>query len=110
MAMYIYHTHGHPVGFRFGNFIHDLDGAPLGRVLGSHVYRLDGSYAGELFKDSVVDKGRRPRNVLPVSAPPAARSPGKSFSRRVVVNYGFRDVFDQLRTSDEVDPMSVAAE
>jgi hypothetical protein len=110
MAMYIYHTHGHPVGFRFGDFIHDLDGTPLGRVLGSHVYRIDGEYAGELFKDSVVDKGRQPRRVLPISPPPAAPSPGSSFCRRVVVNYGFPDAFDRLREQSGADPMSIAAE
>ncbi len=99
MAMYVYSADGHPVGFTFGTFIHDLDGgAPLGRILGSHVFRLDGAYVGEFYKETVVAKPVLPavRNILPVAPPADARSPGPSFSRRVVVNYGYADTFHRL--------------
>lgn len=108
MAMYIYRTDGHPVGFRHGDFIHDLEGVPLGRVLGTHVHRLDGSYVGELFKNSVVEKPvLSVRTIGPIPAPSQQRSPGPSFRRRGLVDYGYRDVFDLLKAED---PMRIAAE
>ena len=99
MAMYVYSAGGDPVGFMFGEFIHELEsGEALGKVLGSHVYRLDGTYVGEFFKSMVLAKPVKPypRAILPVDAPPAARSPGPSFSRRVVMNFGFPDAFHLL--------------
>jgi hypothetical protein len=114
MAMYIYQTDGYPVGFRFSNFIHDLDGTPLGRIFGTHVHRLDGSYVGELFKDSVVEKPvAMVRTLLPVAAPSRQPSPGPSFRRRGLVNYGYPDVFHLLlegRQQPYEEPMAIAAE
>jgi hypothetical protein len=114
MAMYIYQTDGHPVGFRFSNFIHDLEGRPLGRILGTHVYRLDGSYVGELFKDSVVDKPAPPvRPIQAIAPPPSIPSPGTGFQRRGLVNYGYPDVFHRLYEGDHLlldETMAIAAE
>lgn len=118
MTMYVYHAEGHPVGFLFSTFIHDLDGHPLGRILGSHVYRLDGSYVGEFHKETVVAKpvAAGTRDIQPIAAPPKLPSPGFSFSRRGIVNYGYPDVFhrlygaeDQLSVNDTY-PTSIAAE
>ncbi|MDQ3140378.1 MAG: hypothetical protein M3Q15_06595 [Pseudomonadota bacterium] len=98
MTMYVYHADGHPVGFLFSTFIHDMNGHPLGRVLGSHVYRIDGSYVGEFHKETVVEKplptGRR--DIQPMAMPNKLESPGPSFSRRGLVDYGYPDVFHRL--------------
>lgn len=113
MAMYIYRTDGCPVGFRFSDYIHDLDGAPLGRVFGTHVHRFDGSYVGELFKDSVVDKPvPMVRSISPMKPPRAAPSPGPSYRRRGIVNYGYADLFHLLREGADAyeEPMAIAAE
>ena len=116
MAMYIYQTDGHPVGFRFGSNIHDLSGRPLGRILGTHVYRLDGGYVGELFKDMVVAKpAPLVKPIHPVAAPAAIPSPGPSFRRRGLVDYGYRDVFHLLFEGEQTplhleEPMAIAAE
>lgn len=116
MTMYIYQTDGHPVGFQFSASIHDLDGNPLGRILGTHVYRFDGTYVGELFKAMVVDKPvPRRRDVPPMAAPAKLAGPGPSFSRRGLVNYGYRDVFHLLFEPGleplELEmPLAVAAE
>ena len=98
MTMYVYHAAGHPVGFLFSTFIHDLEGNPLGRILGSHVYRLDGAYVGEFHKETVVAKPvpANVRDIAPMAAPPRLQSPGTSFSRRGLVNYGYADVFHRL--------------
>jgi hypothetical protein len=97
MAMYVYNTGGEPVGFLYETFIHDLEGRPLGRIIGSRVHRLDGSYAGEWFKETVVDRpGGRPR-AIPAAAAPWRASPGTGMRRRAVVDYGFADAFDRLR-------------
>ena len=98
MPMYVYHAAGHPVGFLSGNIIHDLSGDPLGRILGSHVYRLDGSYVGEWFKETVVARPieTSKRAIAPMAAPPRVPSPGPSFSRRGVIDYGYPDVFQDL--------------
>jgi hypothetical protein len=98
MAMYVYSTGGQPIGFLYETFVHDLDGRPLGRILGSRVHRLDGSYAGEWFKEMVVERPTaRPRAIPPVTAPPLRPSPGTGMQRRAVVDYGFPDAFDRLR-------------
>ncbi len=98
MAMYVYGTDGDPVGFVYETFIHDMDGAPLGRIVGTRVHRLDGSYVGEWFKDMVVRRPEgRPRSIPPLLTPPPRRSsPGPSFRRRVVVDYGYPDAFHLL--------------
>jgi len=98
MAMYVYHAEGHPVGFLFSTFIHDLEGNPLGRVLGSHVFRLDGRYVGEFHKETVVAKPvlANVRDIAPMKAPAKQASPGISFSRRGLVNYGYPDMFHKL--------------
>jgi hypothetical protein len=98
MTMYVYHADGHPVGFLFSSFIHDLEGTPLGRILGSHVYRLDGVYVGEFHKETVVAKPvlGSTRDIAPMAAPARLQSPGLSFSRRGLVNYGYPDVFHRL--------------
>ncbi|WP_158703039.1 4-fold beta flower protein [Allosphingosinicella vermicomposti] len=97
MPMYVYHAEGYPVGFRFGDYIHDMNGDAVGRILGSHVFRLDGAYVGEWFKETVVAKPTHtPRPILPMKRPDWVPSPGLSFSRRAVVNYGYEDVFHLL--------------
>lgn len=98
MTMYVYHADGHPVGFLFSTFIHDLEGHPLGRVLGSHVYRIDGTYVGEFHKETVVQKPTpaATRDIQPMPAPRKLDSPGVTFSRRGLVNYGYPDVFHRL--------------
>lgn len=97
MPMYVYSADGHPVGFRFGDYIHDMGGDPVGRILGSHVYRLDGTYVGEYFKETVVAKpAHNPRNIAPMKRPEPVPSPGLSFSRRAVVYYGYEDLFHVL--------------
>lgn len=107
MAMYIYRTDGHAVGFRFSNFIHDLEGEPVGRIFGTHVYRLDGGYAGELFKDMVVSKPTPSIPAIqPVPFPAPAPPPGLTSPRRGLVNYGFPDAFHLLCEA----PLAMAAE
>ncbi|HWH17917.1 MAG TPA: hypothetical protein VNT77_06215 [Allosphingosinicella sp.] len=116
MTMYVYHADGHPVGFLFSTFIHDLDGTPLGRILGSHVYRLDGVYVGEFHKETVVSKPVEAgaRDIAPMRTPPRQPSPGISFSRRGLVNYGFPDVFHRLyegaQQDDGILELAIAAE
>lgn len=115
MTMYVYHAGGHPVGFLSGLFIHDLDGEPLGRVLGSHVFRMDGVYVGEFHKETVVEKPREMivRNIAPIMPPPRQPSPGVSFSRRALVNYGYPDVFHRLYEGENrtnVLELNIAAE
>ena len=99
MTMYVYHAAGHPVGFLSSTFIHDLDGNGLGRILGSHVYRLDGTYVGEFHKETVVAKPvlGHTRDITAIPAPPKLASPGMSFSRRGLVNYGYPDMFHLLQ-------------
>jgi hypothetical protein len=98
MAMYVYSTEGEPVGFLYETFIHDLDGAPLGRIIGSRVHRLDGAYVGEWYKEMVVERPSvRPRALPPVAPPPHRVSPGPSWRRRAVVDYGYPDIFHRLR-------------
>ncbi len=98
MAMYVYSTEGEPVGFLYETFIHDLDGAPLGRIIGSRVHRFDGSYVGEWHKESVVERpGVSPRPLPAIAPPPRRDSPGPSWRRRAVVDYGYPDIFDRLR-------------
>jgi hypothetical protein len=117
MTMYVYHADGHPVGFLFGTFIHDLDGGPLGRILGSHVFRIDGTYVGEFHKETVVAKPvlGNTNPIQPMTPPPPVPSPGASFSRRGLVNYGYPDVFHRLYEGDRRDEeplelMQIAAE
>jgi hypothetical protein len=116
MTMYVYHAEGHPVGFLFSTFIHDLDGNPLGRILGSHVYRIDGTYVGEFHKETVVAKPvlGHTRDITPMAAPPKMPSPGISFTRRGLVNYGYPDVFHRLYEGavddDTLELMAIAAE
>lgn len=113
MAMYVYDTGGAPVGFVYETFIHDLEGRPLARIIGSRVHRLDGSYAGEWFKETVVERPTaRPRAIPPVAPPPWRASPGTGTRRRAVVDYGFPDAFERLRQSviDSAVPMGQAAE
>jgi hypothetical protein len=100
MAMYVYNTSGHPVGFLSSIFIHDFDGRPLGRILGTRVYRLDGVYIGEFYKDMVVAKPStgNPRDILPMTAPKAT-SPGIGPPRRNYVDFGYADVFHLLYES-----------
>lgn len=114
MTMYVYHAEGHPVGFLFSTFIHDMEGYPLGRILGSHVYRLDGTYVGEFHKETVVAKpgSAHTRDITPIAAPPKLPSPGISFSRRGLVNYGYPDMFHLLAEGrqDDVFELAIAAE
>ncbi|HEY1606141.1 MAG TPA: hypothetical protein VGF77_11160 [Allosphingosinicella sp.] len=97
MAMYVYSTAGEPVGFLYETFVHNLEGRPLGRIIGSRVHRLDGSYAGEWFKEMVVERpGARPRTLPPVATPPRRIPPVTGTRRRAVVDYGFADAFERL--------------
>jgi hypothetical protein len=108
MAMYVYSTEGEPIGFLFETSIYDLEGTPLGRIVGSRVHRIDGSYAGEWFKEMVVDRPTaRPRSIPPIAAPQPRTPPGTGTRRRVVVDYGYADSFQRLY---EVTPFSQAAE
>lgn len=114
MAMYVYSTNGEPVGFLYETNIYDLAGNPLGRIVGSRVHRFDGGYVGEWFKEMVVERPEgRPRPLPPVARPAAKPSPGVSWRRRAVVNYGYRDSFHQLydASGNETGPaFSEAAE
>ena len=113
MAMYVYSTEGEPVGFLFETFIYDLGGTPLGRIIGARVHRFDGSYAGEWFKEMVVERSDAPARALPaVAVPPARPSPGRGTRRRVVVDYGLRDSFHRLyqEAGDDPAPAVQAAE
>ena len=108
MAMYVYSTAGEPVGFLYETFIHDLEGRALGRIIGTRVHRLDGSYAGEWFKEMVVERpGARPRMLPSISSPPWRNPPPTGSRRRAVVDYGFLDAFDRLYEGGE---LSQAAE
>lgn len=111
MAMYVYSTGGEPVGFVYETFIHDFEGAPLGRIVGSRVHRLDGSYAGEWFKEMVVDRPTaRPRAIPPISSPPHRPAPGRGSPKRVVVDYGYADSFHRLYEAAAANPFAQAAE
>ena len=103
MAMYVYSTEGEPVGFLFETYIYDLQGEPLGRIIGSRVHRFDGSYVGEWFKEMVVAKptGIAHRPLPPMTPPRRQPSPGISYKRRALVNYGYADAFDLLRYGDQ---------
>jgi hypothetical protein len=97
MAMYVYSTHGEPVGFVMETFIHTMEGEPVGRIIGSRVHRFDGSYVGEWWKEMVVARPEgRPRNLPPMAVPPRRVPPGASWNRRVVIHGGYRDVFHLL--------------
>jgi hypothetical protein len=110
MAMYVYSTGGEPVGFLYENFIHDMDGRPLGRIIGSRVHRFDGSYVGEWFKEMVVERPASGRLTLPpIPAPQSRPSPGASWRRRAVVDYGYPDLFDALRGPDRSSSASAQA-
>ena len=110
MAMYVYSTGGEPVGFLYENIIHDLDGRPLGRIIGSRVHRFDGSYVGEWFKEMVVERpGAGPLALPPIDAPPPRPSPGLSWRRRAVVDYGYPDLFGRLRAESGGGPASSEA-
>ena len=111
MAMYVYNTRGEPVGFVMETFIHTMDGQPVGRFMGSRVHRLDGTYVGEFYKDMVVAKpDGRPRNVVPVAAPPRRVPPPLSFNRRVVLHNGYRDMFHLLTAPVDEPQYQEAAE
>ncbi|HWH22766.1 MAG TPA: hypothetical protein VNT25_05680 [Allosphingosinicella sp.] len=114
MTMYVYHADGRPVGFVFSTFIHDLEGTPLGRILGSHVYRLDGTYVGEFFKETVVAKPvlASVRDIRAMKSPPRLKSPGTTFPRRGLVDYGYADVFRRLYADgpERCEPIAIAAE
>ena len=97
MAMYVYSTGGDPVGFLYETSIYDLSGKPLGRIIGSRVHRFDGSYVGEFFKEMVVERPEGRPRPLPAVRPPSPKpSPGISWRRRAVVNYGYQDSFHRL--------------
>ena len=110
MAMYVYSTGGEPVGFLYENFIHDMDGRPLGRIIGSRVHRFDGTYVGDWFKEMVVERSGAGRLVLPpIAVPPPRPSPGASWRRRAIVDYGYPDLFAALRGSAHSAPPSAEA-
>lgn len=113
MTMYVYSTGGDPVGFVFETSIYDLDGRPVGRILGSRVHRFDGSYVGEWFKEMVVSRPEgRPRSIPAASLPARRDSPGTSFRRRAIVDYGYQDMFHLLTApaNDGYADYQVAAE
>jgi len=97
MPMYVYSTQGEAVGFLHEMFIYDMEGSPRGRILGSRVHRLDGCYVGEWFKEMVVQRPTgRPRAIPAIPAPPRRASPGSTFMRRGIINYGYPDAFHLL--------------
>lgn len=112
MAMYVYSTRGEPVGFVLETFIHTMEGEPVGRIIGSRVHRIDGTYVGEWWKEMVVARPEgRPRNIMPVATPPRRVPPGASFSRRVVIHGGYRDMFHLLTSgANENEDYAQAAE
>ena len=98
MAMYVYSTTGEPVGYVFETSIYDLDGTPLGRIVGARVHHFDGAYVGEWFKDMVVRRPQgRPRLIPPATVPPRRPPAEISYRLRAVVDYGYQDMFPQLR-------------
>ncbi len=104
MAMYVYSTDGEPVGFVFETSIYDLDGTPLGRIVGCRVHRFDGTYAGEWFRDMVVNRpGARPRTIPAAAVPPRRPPMPSSYRLRAVVDYGYPDAFPLLRQSVQQD-------
>lgn len=97
MAMYVYSTHGEPVGFVMETYIHTMEGEPVGKIMGSRVHRLDGTYVGEWWKEMVVARPEgRPRTVPPIAKPPRRPPVETSFRRRVVIHGGYRDTFHLL--------------
>lgn len=97
--MYVYSTDGVPVGFVFEMNIYDLTGEPLGRIVGCRVHRFDGTYVGEWFRDMVVRRPEgRPRLIPPTGAPPRRPPVPGSYNLRAVVQYGYSDAFDELRS------------
>jgi 4-fold beta-flower domain-containing protein len=109
--MYVYSTAGEPVGFLYETFIYDMGGTPLGRIIGSRVHRFDGSYAGEWYKEMVVDRLRpQPRPMPAIAAPPPRPSPGPSWRRRAVVDYGYPDSFHRLYEGAAAADLGEAAE
>jgi hypothetical protein len=97
MAMYVYNTSGEPCGFVMETYIHTLEGEPVGRIIGSRVHRFDGAYVGEWWKEMVVARPEgRPRSLPPMPVPPRRVPPGSTYTRRVVIHGGYRDVFHLL--------------
>jgi hypothetical protein len=52
--------------------------------------------------------GAQARTIPPIAAPPSRTPPGRGSSRRVVVDYGYRDCFADLLGA-AAEPFSQAA-
>jgi len=94
---YIYNARGNAVGYRYGNYVHDMTGRAVGQVSGdTHVHKLSGSYVGELYQDMIVDQHIGDLgNIGNPGNPGNAGNPGNP-GNRGSVNYGFPDVFEEL--------------
>ncbi len=96
MADYIYDSRGRPVGYVRGRYIHKLSGEAIGQLNGTHVHKLSGEYVGELHKDMVIDKHFGNYGNIGHSGNPGNAGHQGNPGNRGAVNYGFRDVFDNL--------------
>lgn len=102
MTAYVYHVEGYAQGFTLGKYIYDMQGKAVGWVSADRVYRLDGLYVGELFKGMIVEKPVGVRtNLAPIGTPGDAVPPAGA-ARRMMMNYGYPDVFHMLLESRPV--------
>lgn len=93
---YIYDGQGNPVGFWRDRYVYTLNGNPVGQLNGTHVHKLAGDYIGELLQDMVVDKHMG--NFGNIGHPGHPGNPGNPGhpGNRGAMNYGYRDVFNEL--------------
>lgn len=94
---YIYNESGQAIGYVQGRYIHSMRGAAVGQIVNhTHVHKLTGAYVGELDNDMIVDKHLgNLGNVGNPGNPGNAGNPGNP-GNRGRVNYGYRDVSEEL--------------
>ena len=100
MSDFIYNAGGEPQAFRIGNYVYDMRGKAIGRVSAERVYRLDGTYAGEMFKNMIVEKPVGARRDLPAVPYPGDVEPPSLDTSRGGAAHDFPDVLHRLIASE----------